>query len=297
MKEVHISSLRKNRFVHGILTADLIIKICFILIILIIFVCLFAPWLAPYEPNAQKLLARLRPPLPFDRSLAGFPLGTDELGRDLLSRCLYGMRLTIGIALIGSLISMIIGVTIGTISGFVGGVVDNILMGLVDVQIAFPFTLIALLVVALLGSDLFTFMCVVGVAGWESYARVVRGHILALNEEPFIHASKVAGAGIGRIIILHMLPNAASSIIILWTMGFAGVVLLESSLSFLGLGVQPPTATLGSITGYGRNYMASHPYMAAIPASLIMSISLVMLLLGDWLRDTLDVKLKKEEVK
>ena len=293
MKEIHISSLRKNRFVHGILTADLIIKICFILIILIIFVCLFAPWLAPYEPNAQKLLARLRPPLPFDGSLPSFPLGTDELGRDLLSRCLYGMRLTIGIALIGSLISMIIGVTIGTISGFVGGVVDNILMGLVDVQIAFPFTLIALLVVALLGSDLLTFMCVVGVAGWEAYARVVRGHILALNEEPFIHACKVTGAGAGRIIILHMLPNAASSIIILWTMGFAGVVLLESSLSFLGLGVQPPTATLGSITGYGRNYMASHPYMAAIPASLIMFISLVMLLLGDWLRDTLDVKLKK----
>ena len=292
-----ISHFSKNRFLQSVLNADPVIKTCFIVLGLIILVCLFTPWIAPHEPNAQKLLARLRPPVPFDRSLISFPLGTDELGRDLLSRCIYGMRVTVGIALIGSLISMIIGVTIGTISGFVGGVVDNILMGLVDIQIAFPFTLIALLVVALFGSDLFTFICVVGVAGWEAYARVVRGHILALNEEPFIHASKVSGAGIGRIIILHMLPNAASSIIILWTMGFAAVVLLESSLSFLGLGVQPPTATLGSITGYGRDYMSSHPYMAAIPASLIMFIALVMLLLGDWLRDTLDVKLKKEDLK
>lgn len=289
-----MSRFRRNRFVHSVLTADPVIKICFIVLALIILVVLFTPWIAPHEPNAQTLLKRLRPPLPFDRSLLSYPLGTDELGRDLLSRCLYGMRVTIGIALIGSIISMIIGVTIGTISGFIGGVVDNILMGLVDVQIAFPFTLIALLAVALLGNDLFIFICVVGIAGWEQYARVVRGQILALNEEPFIAASKVAGAGIGRIIVLHMLPNTAAPIIVLWTLGFSGVVLLESSLSFLGLGVQPPTATLGSITGYGRNYLASHPHLAAIPAILIMLIALVMLLLGDWLRDTLDVKLKKE---
>jgi len=289
-----ISHFPKNRFMQSVLNADPVIKTCFIILGLIILVCLFTPWIAPHEPNAQQLLARLRPPVPFDRSLISFPLGTDELGRDLLSRCLYGMRVTIGIALIGSFISMIIGVTIGTISGFVGGVVDNILMGLVDVQIAFPFTLIALLAVALLGNDMFVLICVVGIAGWEGYARVVRGQILALNEEPFIAASKVAGAGLGRIIVLHMLPNTASPIIVLWTLGFSGVVLLESSLSFLGLGIQPPTATLGSITGFGRNYLASDPYLASIPAILIMLIALVMLLLGDWLRDTLDVKLRKE---
>ena len=189
---------------------------------------------------------------------------------------------------------MLIGVVIGIISGFLGGWIDNILMGLVDVQIAFPFTLIALLAVALLGNDMFIFICVVGIAGWESYARVVRAQILSIKEEPFISSIKVTGAGFFRTTFLHMLPNIISPIIVLWTLGFSGVVLLESSLSFLGLGIQPPTATLGSITGFGRNYMASNPHIVAFPALLIMLIALVMLLLGDWLRDALDVKLRKE---
>lgn len=291
---MEMSDLKKNRFVYELFTADPIIKTCFVVLVLIIGVCLFAQWIAPHEPNAQKLLARLRPPLPFDGSLSSYPLGTDELGRDLLSRCLHGMRVTIGIALLGSIISMIIGLIIGTISGFLGGVVDDLLMGLVDVQIAFPFTLIALLAVALLGTDMVVFICVIGIAGWENYARVVRGQILALNKEPFIAASKVAGAGFPRIVFIHMLPNISSPIIVLWTLTFSNIVLLESSLSFLGLGIQPPTATLGSITGFGRNYLASNPHLAAIPAILIMLIALVMLLLGDWLRDTLDVKLRKE---
>jgi peptide/nickel transport system permease protein len=274
--------------------ADPIIKTCFSVLVLIVGVCLFAQWIAPHDPNSQKLLARLRPPVPFEGSLTNYPLGTDELGRDLLSRCLHGMRVTIGIAILGSIISMVIGLIIGTVSGFVGGIVDDLLMGLVDVQIAFPFTLIALLAVALLGTDMLVFICVIGIAGWENYARVVRGQILALNEEPFIAASKVAGAGFSRIVFVHMLPNISSPIIVLWTLTFSNIVLLESSLSFLGLGVQPPTATLGSITGFGRNYLASDPHLAAIPAVLIMLIALVMLLLGDWLRDTLDVKLRKE---
>ncbi len=284
---------KNKHLLHGIKNANPIIKSCFALLAMIILVCIFAHWIAPHDPNAQKLLARLRPPVPFEGHKLTYLLGTDELGRDLLSRCLYGMRLTIGIALIGSIISMIIGLIIGTLSGFIGGVVDDILMGLVDVQIAFPFSLIALLAVALLGSDMMIFICIVGIAGWENYARVVRGQILALNEEPFIAASQVAGAGFGRIVYLHMLPNVASPIIVLWTMAFSNIVLLESSLSFLGLGIQPPTATLGSITGFGRNYLASHPHLAAAPALLIMLIALVMLLLGDWLRDTLDVKLGK----
>ncbi len=289
-----VSRIRNSRVLHGTLSADPIIKACFVTLGAIILTCLCAQWIAPHEPNAQNLLARLRPPLPLDGFLANHPLGTDELGRDLLSRCIYGMRVTIGIALLGSLISLMIGLVVGVVSGFSGGVVDDLLMGLVDVQIAFPFTLIALLAVALLGSDMTVFICVIGVAGWENYARVVRGQILALNQETFIASARVAGAGFGRIVFLHMLPNTASPIIVLWTLNFSNIVLLESSLSFLGLGIQPPTATLGSITGFGRNYMASHPHLAAAPAALIMLIALVMLLLGDWLRDTLDVKIGKE---
>ena len=287
-------SYQRNRFYKSIVNSDLIIKICFILLLSIIVLCVLAPWIAPHDPNTQKLLTRLRPPIPFEKSLLMYPLGTDELGRDILSRCIHGMQITVGIALIGSIISMLIGVLIGIISGFLGGWIDNILMGLVDVQIAFPFTLIALLAVALLGNDMFIFICVVGIAGWESYARVVRAQILSIKEEPFISSIKVTGAGFFRTTFLHMLPNIISPIIVLWTLGFSGVVLLESSLSFLGLGIQPPTATLGSITGFGRNYMASNPHIVAFPALLIMLIALVMLLLGDWLRDALDVKLRKE---
>lgn len=288
-----VMQLRRNRFIDGVLSANPIVKICFLILGITIFICLFAQWIAPHDPNAQKLLYRLRPPVPFANSLITYPLGTDELGRDFLSRCLYGMRVTIGIAMVGSIISMIIGVMIGTISGLARGFVDDILMGLVDIQIAFPFTLLALLAVALLGNDMRVFICVIGIAGWENYARVVRGQILALSEEPFIAATRVAGASFGRIVFFHLLPNIASPIIVLWTLGFSNIVLLESSLSFLGLGVQPPTATLGSMTGYGRNYLASDPHLAAIPALLIMCIALIMLMLGDWLRDTLDVKLRK----
>lgn len=285
---------QKNRLWRGVVDSNPIIKICFALLMVIILLCIFAPLIAPHDPNAQKLLARLRPPYPFEGSLPNYFLGTDELGRDLLSRCLYGMRVTIGIALLASLISMAIGVVVGTVSGFVGGLVDNFLMGLVDVQIALPFTLIVLLAVALLGSDLLVLVCIVGIASWEQYARVVRGQIVALKQEPFVDSAKVVGAGFWRIVVLHMLPNTAAPIIVMWTVSLAGLILLESSLSFLGLGIQPPTASLGSLTGFGRDYMASDPHLAAIPSLLIILISLVVLLLGDWLRDTLDVKLKKE---
>lgn len=274
--------------------ANLLVKLCFVLLITLIIVALLAPVLATHDPNAQSLLSRLKPPIGFAGYKPGYYLGTDELGRDLYSRLLYGLRLTLMIALIGSILQMVIGTTIGIISGDVGGIVDNLLMGLVDLQIAFPFTLMALLAVAIFGTDLTIFVIIIGLADWEKYARVVRGQVLAIRDAPYIDAVRVTGAGPYRIIRHHMLANIASPIIVLWTFGVSNVILLESSLSFLGLGVQPPTATLGSMTGFGRDYLASYPHIGLVPAIMIMLIALVFLLLGDWLRDTLDVRLKRQ---
>ena len=274
--------------------ANWMIKLCLVMLAVLVLLALLAPVIAPYEPNAQSLLARLRPPIGFDGYREGYYLGTDELGRDLLSRTLYGLRFTLMIALIGSVISMVLGSTLGIISGYMGGWVDNVLMAIVDVQIAFPFTLMALLAVAIFGSDLTIFVIIIGLAGWDTYERVVRGQVLAIREAPFVDAVRVTGAGAYRIIFRHMLANIASPIIVLWTFGVSNVILLESSLSFLGLGVQPPTATLGSMTGFGRDYLASYPHIGLVPALMILLIALIFLLLGDWLRDTLDVRLRRQ---
>ena len=267
-----------------------LIRLCFALALGVFGAALSTPWLAPHPPNAQKLLSRLRPPLPLERSLGAHPLGTDELGRDLLSRVLYGTRLTLGIALAGSLVSLVLGGGLGLLGGYVGGWLDDLIMGLVDIQIAVPFTLIALLAIAVFGNDLTILIGIIGLNGWERYARVIRGALLPVRESPFVEAARSAGAGWFRIVVLHCLPNIISPIIVLWTLTFSEVILLESSLSFLGLGVQPPTATLGSMVGLGRNYLVSSPWIAVVPAAAIMFVSLIMLLLGDWLRDALDVR-------
>lgn len=278
----------------GVKSANWLIKLCFVVLVTLVTIALLAPVLATHDPNAQSLLSRLRPPIGFDGYKPGYYLGTDELGRDLYSRVLYGLRFTLLIAVIGSLISMLLGSTIGILSGYFGGIVDNILMGLVDIQIAFPFTLMALLAVAVFGTDLTIFVVIIGLADWDKYARVVRGQVLSIRDAPFIDAVRVTGASPARIVRHHMLPNIASPIIVLWTFGVSNVILLESSLSFLGLGVQPPTATLGSMTGFGRDYLASYPHIGLVPAFMILVIALVFLLLGDWLRDTLDVRLKRQ---
>ena len=270
-----------------------IIRACFGLALLVFVTALAAPWLAPYSPTDQTLLSRLRPPIPFERSLAAHPLGTDELGRDMLSRTLHGVRLTLAIAFTGSLVSLVLGGGLGLLAGYLGGWLDETVMGLVDIQIAVPFTLIALLAVAVFGSDLTILIAVIGLNGWERYARVVRGGLLSLRESPFVEAARAAGAGWFRIVVIHCLPNLVSPVIVLWTLTFSEVILLESSLSFLGLGVQPPTATLGSMVGLGRNYLVSSPWIALVPALAIMLIALIMLLLGDWLRDALDVRISR----
>ncbi len=254
---------------------------------------LLAPVLAPHDPNAQSLLARLRPPLGFDRAVPGYWLGTDELGRDILSRGLHALRTTILIALAGATIGMMIGVLLGLLAGVAGGVVDDLVMGLVDIQIAVPFTLIALLAVALFGGDIFVLIAVLGIAGWETFTRIVRGEVMRLRDAPFIEAARAAGASGWRIAARHLMPNLISPLVVIFALSFANIVLLESTLSFLGLGVRPPTATLGAMVGQGRDYMPTAPWLVIVPAVLILLVTLVVQLLGDFLRDRFDVRLRR----
>jgi peptide/nickel transport system permease protein len=259
----------------------------------LVLLAIFAPLVAPFEPDQQKLLARLRPPLGFERANPAHWFGTDQLGRDLLSRCIYGLRLTLALALFGTLIGLAIGVSLGLVAGLYGGWVDAIIMGLVDIKLSLPFTLVALLVIALAGTDTGVLICVLGIAYWAHFARLVRAQVLGLRELPFVEAARACGATRWHIATVHMLPNIVSPVVVMASLNFSNLILLESALSFLGLGVQPPTATLGSMVGQGRDYMASAPWIVAVPALLVVLVSLAAMLLGDALRDKLDVRLRE----
>lgn len=272
---------------------DPILLIAIVLGCMLVGAALLAPLLAPFDPDAQRLLARLRPPIGFERADARYLVGSDQLGRDMLSRCLYGLRLTLMIALFGAILGLLIGASAGLAAGMLSGTVDAVVMGLCDVMIAVPFTLVALLVIAMAGASTSVLVCVLGIAYWAQFTRLIRAQVLTIRELPYIEAARAAGASRGRIALRHILPNIMSPVIVMFTLNFSNLILLESALSFLGLGVQPPTATLGSMVGQGRDYMATAPWIVAAPAVLIMLVSLVVMLIGDWLRDHFDVRLRE----
>jgi peptide/nickel transport system permease protein len=253
---------------------------------------LLAPVLSPFEPDQQRLLARLLPPIGYEHANPRYLLGTDQLGRDILSRCIYGLRLTLVLGLFGTVIGIIAGVTVGLVSGQMGGLVDSFLMGIVDIKLSMPFTLVALFVIALAGSSISVLVIVLGLSNWAQFARIVRAQVLALRDLPYIEAARSIGASPLRIGLKHMLPNIVSPIVIMATLNFSNLILLESSLSFLGLGVRPPTATLGAMVGQGRDFMASAPWIVAAPGLLIVVVAFVAMLLGDLLRDQVDVRLR-----
>ena len=272
--------------------ANWIQRIALLVAVLLVIAAIFAPLIAPHEPTAQSLIARLRPPVGFDRFKAGYLLGTDELGRDVLSRCIYGLQLTLTLAMLGACIGLALGGSLGLAAGIFGGVADDIIMGMVDSQIAIPFTLIALLMLAIFGSSIEVMVLILGVYGWEQYARIVRGEVRKLMQMPFIEAARAAGATGYRIAFRHVLPNIVSPLVVQFTLSISNIVLLESTLSFLGIGVQPPTATLGSMVGIGRDYMPTAPWIVVAPAVMILLVTFAVQILGDWLRDRADVRLR-----
>jgi peptide/nickel transport system permease protein len=258
----------------------------------LVFLAIATPLIAPFDPNGQSLLSRLRPPLGFERAKPEYLLGTDELGRDLLSRCLYGLRLTLTLAALGAVIGLCIGGTLGVLAGVTGGRIDTAIMAAVDTQIAVPFTLIAIFLLTILGHSIEVMVVVLALDGWEKYARILRGETRKLMQMPFVEAARAAGATPIRVARHHLLPNLMSPIVVQFTLSFSNIILLESTLSFLGLGVQPPTATLGAMVGAGRDYMPTQPWIVIAPAVLILIITFAVQTLGDWLRDRADVRLR-----
>lgn len=278
---------------HGLWSeAHAVQRFALVLGVTLALAAIFAPLIASFEPNAQSLLARLRPPLGFEGARAGHLLGTDELGRDLLARCLYGLRLTLTLAVLGATLGLVIGGTLGVLAGVAGGQTDAVITAAVDTQIAVPFTLVALFMLSVFGTSMTVMVLVLGFAGWEQYARILRGEVKRLMRLPFIEAARAAGASPWRIARVHVLPNVVSPVVVQFTLSLSNIILLESTLSFLGLGVQPPTATLGAMVGVGRDYMPTAPWIVLAPAVLILAVTFSVQILGDWLRDRADVRLR-----
>jgi peptide/nickel transport system permease protein len=264
-----------------------VIAASLLLALLLVLTAILAPQVATHDIRSQSLLSRLQPPA----VLGGEPshlLGTDQLGRDIFSRLLFALRTSLTIATLGMLIGVTIGTSLGLISGLLGGLIDDIIMFAVDTQAALPFTLLAITAVALFGTSPAVLIAIIGLAGWDTYARVVRGQVLAARELPFVEASRALGAPLWRVATQHILPNIVSPILVLATMNFSTIVLTESALSFLGLGIQPPATSLGQMLGEGRDYMATAWWIAAAPATVIVVITMIVSLIGDWLRDELD---------
>lgn len=248
-----------------------------------------APLIAPHDPNATNLLARSQPPVWMDGGTWAHVLGTDNIGRDLLSRCLYGIRTSFGIASLGLVFSAVLGVALGLLSGLGGTWVDRIVMTITDVFITLPNLLLLLCGIALLGTDIWVLVLMIGLIRWEAYARLVRGQVLALRAEGYVEASRALGGSQTRIALLHILPNLASPLVVILTLSFPGVLLMEAGLSFLGVGVQPPTASLGRMIGDGRDYLINAWWIAGMPSIVIVTITLLFQLIGDALRDRIDV--------
>lgn len=261
------------------------------ILVLVIFAALTAPWLAPYDPNDQSLRRRLMPPAWQEKGSWAHPLGTDHLGRDLFSRVMYGARISLLVGFSTVIISGTIGVLLGLLAGYYGGKFDTLIMRLVDIQLAFPFVLLAISVVAVVGAGLRNVIIVLGIAGWMVYARIVRGEVLSIREREFVEASRAIGVRDHRILFRHIFPNFLAPVIVITTFSIANVIILEAALSFLGVGVEPRIPTWGNMLYDGREYLSTAWWMATFPGLAIMLTVLGINLIGDWLRDILDPRL------
>ena len=257
------------------------------LLVLFALAAILAPWIAPADPARQSLLARLRPPGTTVGPLT-FWLGSDELGRDLLSRVLYGARASLIVALLSVTVSGAVGTLLGVLAGHFRGWTEIVVMRAVDMMLSIPAILLAIITVAVLGPGFVNLVLVLGFTRWPRYTRVAYAQTLAVSNLPYITASRVAGARAPRVLLRHVLPNIAAPLVVVATLEFGLMVLFEAGLSFLGLGIQPPTPSWGSIMGVGRNYVATAWWIATFPGICLFLLVLSVNLCGDFLRDRFD---------
>jgi len=270
------------------LRRDRVAMVGAIFLVLVALVSLLAPVLAPHDPIETNLSMRLVPP-----GTPGYPLGADELGRDMLSRLIWGGRISLLIGFSAVMVAMILGVAIGLLAGYFGSWTDSVTMRLVDILMAFPAILLAITIVASLGPGLRNAMLAVSIVGIPYYVRIVRGNTLSLREQEYIQAARVTGASDGRIMFRHVFPNTLAPLIVAATLDVGWFIMAAAGLSFLGLGAQPPTAEWGVMLSTGRQFIRNAPHLSILPGSAIFLVVLALNFLGDGLRDALDPRLRE----
>ncbi len=266
------------------------VNLCLLVLTVILVLVVFAGMVAPHDPNAINLRQRLQPPAWLDETGSWqYPLGTDATGRDVFTRILYGGQASLVIGSISTLIGLIVGTVLGLISGYVRGWADQLIMYLVDVQLSLPFILLAVAVALVLGKSLIVLIGIAALSTWPYYARVVRGTVLSLREREFFLAASAVGGSHLHIMFTHLLPNLLSPVFVLATLNLNRIILLESGLSFLGIGIQPPTPSWGNMINEGRDYLNSAWWLAVMPGIALAVLTITVGTIGDWLRDVTDV--------
>jgi len=285
-KSGRISALLRVWFQHSNPAVNLSIMV------LIIFssAVIFANLIAPHDPTTMGLRSRLNPPV-WQGGSWEFPLGTDAIGRDLFSRILYGGRISLAIGGISTFFGLALGTVLGVVSGYTRGWLDQLIMYLVDVQLSLPFLLLAVAVALVLGTSLTVLIFMAVLATWSVYTRVVRGAVLSLREREFVVASRAIGATDAHIMLKHLLPNLIAPLLVLATLSVGRIILLESGLSFLGIGVQPPTPSWGNMINEGREYLSTAWWVATMPGIGLVLLTMAVGTIGDWLRDLMDVSI------
>ncbi|MBI3636961.1 MAG: ABC transporter permease [Candidatus Rokubacteria bacterium] len=265
-----------------------------VFIVALSFMAAAAPWLAPQDPVRQSLRGRLAAPTREGADGRAHWLGTDHLGRDVLSRVIYGSRVSLVIGFAAVIVGGVMGSALGLLAGFRAGWIDTTIMTIADAQLAFPFVLLAIGIIAVLGPSFPTLIVVIGLSGWVGYARILRSQVLVLRSREFVDAILALGGSTWRIVLRHILPNVMPSIVVIATLELARAIVLEATLSFLGLGIQPPTPSWGGMIQEGREYLDSAWWISTAPGLVLMLASLVVSRTGDWLRDLLDPTLRGE---
>ncbi len=257
------------------------------------FTAIFANFMTPHNPTEPVLELKLLPPFWMEGGSMKYPLGTDPLGRDIVTRIIYGARVSLTVSLLTIFFAGFIGVSLGLISGYYGGWVDSVIMRVVDTTVALPLILFAVILVVVIGAGLLNVVIAIALLQWARYARVVRGEVLSLKERDFIAQARIAGCSVNRILWVHLFPNVVNTLVVLITVEIGRIIITEASLSFLGAGIPPPAPAWGQMVAGGRDYITSAWWVAIFPGVAIMLVVLSFNLFGDWLRDTLDPKLRQ----
>jgi ABC-type dipeptide/oligopeptide/nickel transport system permease subunit len=291
--DLQISLWDKIKRIVRLLWRDRIAIFGLLIFMSVVFAAVFAPWLTPYQPLSQNLYASKLPPAWIKGGSWDHPFGTDNLGRDMFSRIIYGARVSLGVSFVGALIAATIGVFLGSLAAFIGGRVDEIIMAPINLVLSLPYLLFVVFIASVFGRSLINVILIFGVTNSPIFARVTRGEVLRIRQSAYVESAISAGAGWLRILIIHILPNLVGPLVTLISFQISAMIFYESGLGFIGLSVPPTIPSWGNMLAEGRRYLTSYPWLTTFPGLAIMYTSLGMNLLGDWIRDISDPRIRR----